>query len=217
MISYDGAKALLDYDPLTGEFTHKYTARNAKKGEKAGYVHAHGYLILSLNGKEAYAHRVAWLLHYGTPPVAFLEHIDGDRLNNRISNLRPADHYVNNGNAVSHRQGKPAGIKEIKGRFYARITVKGQTCSLGVFSSLVEAEKAREDALKNPEKILENFYEKHQEDSTVKGVFFCNTTRMWVFREREKQKILFSRSFPTKSTAEHFALSYTYKSIDLNF
>jgi hypothetical protein len=54
----------------------------------SGSVDAYGYLIIKFNGLHYKAHRLAWLYHFGTMPEGVIDHINGDKQDNRISNLR---------------------------------------------------------------------------------------------------------------------------------
>ena len=73
------------------------TSSNAPAGGVAGYVHATGYRKIQINGKRYYAHRLVFLMHHGYLPQ-FIDHIDNNRSNNRIENLRPATRGENQWN-----------------------------------------------------------------------------------------------------------------------
>lgn len=102
-------------NPLTGELTWKARARHhfktdwsAKRWNKiyanqpAFTRNLNGYRSGSIHGATLLAHRVIWAMHYGKWPTKFLDHQDGNRSNNAISNLREADHQTNGQNqAVS--------------------------------------------------------------------------------------------------------------------
>ena len=58
-----------------------------------GSLDKDGYLILKIKGKQLKAHRVAWLLNYGEFPEYELDHINRNRLDNRIENLRESNRF----------------------------------------------------------------------------------------------------------------------------
>ena len=83
-------KSILDYDLDTGIFTWKINkAKRTKIGDIAGWSY-NGYREIEINDKKYKAHRLAWLYVYGEMPNKLIDHIDGNRSNNKISNLREA-------------------------------------------------------------------------------------------------------------------------------
>lgn len=82
----------LSYDAKTGEITRK----GKRKGN--GTVNRDGYLVYKVCGESFLAHRLAWFLYYGKFPDVELDHINRDRKDNRICNLRLADRYLNSQN-----------------------------------------------------------------------------------------------------------------------
>lgn len=60
-----------------------------------GSIDKYGYLILKIKGRQFKAHRVAWFLYYGKFPEKMIDHINRDKMDNRIKNLRDVDASVN--------------------------------------------------------------------------------------------------------------------------
>ncbi|MBD1229107.1 HNH endonuclease [Xenorhabdus griffiniae] len=98
-----------------------------------------------------YIHRLAWLLYYGRWPSEFIDHINGDKSDNRIVNLREASNTENSWNSKM-RKNNSSGIKGVcwcksKKKWVARIRIDGKRKTLGYFSNIDEArlimEKAR--------------------------------------------------------------------------
>lgn len=109
-------QAAFSYDPETGALTWRVTLQNrAPAGSPAGCPNGRGYLRVKLNGLNLKAHRVAWYLHHGADPGLFLvDHIDRNRSNNRICNLRLVDHKGNRAN--SSQPTRPVQITYPDGR-----------------------------------------------------------------------------------------------------
>jgi len=90
MITQERLKELYFHCPKSGEFIRKKTRASAKKGSSAGWVNYYGYIEMSVDMKRYYAHRLAWLYHYGEfPEKGFVvHHINSDGGDNRIENLQ---------------------------------------------------------------------------------------------------------------------------------
>lgn len=87
MLTVERLRELLDYDPETGVFRWKEPRRKCRVGEVAGSLRKDGYVKIQVDGRFYQAHRLAWLCVYGVWPSA-IDHIDGNRANNAIANLR---------------------------------------------------------------------------------------------------------------------------------
>lgn len=112
---------LLHYEPQTGRFIRKLrTSNRIKVGDVAGCVNPEGYIQISLDGQSFLAHRLAWLYEHKEWPDDLIDHVNGDKKDNRITNLRQASNAQNMHNAPYGRKSK-TGIKGI----HRWSTVKG--------------------------------------------------------------------------------------------
>lgn len=143
---------VFDYDPKTGLLIWKVrTSNRVCFGRPAGNKNAYGYLATAIDGSRQMVHRLVWVHVHGVWPRAFLDHINGDRSDNRIENLREATPEQNAWNSRSHVDSL-IGVKGINvhnGRrkpFQARIYRRGSMQSLGYYETLAEAKAAYEAA-----------------------------------------------------------------------
>jgi YHS domain-containing protein len=132
------------YDPETGVFSRK------SRKNSHGSVDVYGYLILKIKGKQYKAHRMAWLYVHGELPNGCIDHINRDKLDNRIVNLRCVSQAENTRNSTI-KTNINTGYKGVhidrtvgtKKRFATK--VKGKTYR---FYSALEAHKFRLEKLK---------------------------------------------------------------------
>lgn len=111
-VSLDRAEELLSYDPSTGFVTRlKTVASRARAGQRAGSLNFQGYVVLQVDGKKFMLHRIIWLLAYGEWPDGEVDHINGDRSDNRLENLRLASRAENGRNM--RPRGGTAGLKGV--------------------------------------------------------------------------------------------------------
>lgn len=147
---------LLEYQPLTGLFIWRRSnkfAKHVKAGMVAGHVHKDGYTRINVVGRQRKAHRLAWLFTYGEWPIGQVDHKNGAKSDNRISNLRDTDNRGNGSNKQHHRDGKPVGVgfQKNTGMWRARIKIDGKERFLGDFTDMSAAALAYQLALKDLE------------------------------------------------------------------
>jgi hypothetical protein len=137
----DLLKEFFFYDKETGLFTRlKTTSKVAKRGSIAGGITKVGYSIISVGKNRHYAHRLAWLYETGSFPAKQLDHINENKSDNRICNLREATASQNSCNISSRRNN--IGVKGVTltsgGKFHAQI-MKESVLYQGTFDTLEEA------------------------------------------------------------------------------
>lgn len=137
-------RAFLHYDPDTGVFTRKIsTSPNAMAGRIAGGRDAHGYINISIRNVGYKAHRLAWLYVHGTWPEQEIDHINGVKNDNRISNLRDVARRENGRNHVRvtarNKSSGVLGVTPHKTRWRAAVTVGKRRFHVGVFDTKEDA------------------------------------------------------------------------------
>lgn len=152
MLTQERLKQLVSYNPETGIFIRKISlAHNAKVGAVAGNKNSQrGYLEFSIDCKTYTCHRLAWLYIFGEFPKGQIDHINHNKTDNRIKNLRsvfPSENQknrtLNKNNLYGH-----SGIRKVKNKWVCQITVKRKTIYLGAFDSLLDASNCRKQAEK---------------------------------------------------------------------
>ncbi|MGK6313729.1 HNH endonuclease signature motif containing protein [Neorhizobium sp. DT-125] len=139
-------REVVHYDPSTGIFTRIEAGPRSPAGSEPGYLRGDGYRAIRIDSVKYLAHRLAWLYVFGEWPGEWLDHIDRDRGNNRIANLRDVSPRENNFNLPS-RPGSSSrfvGVKfrKDRNRWTARISVNGKQINLGCFATEEEANAA---------------------------------------------------------------------------
>ena len=121
-ISQDELKKIIHYNHITGDIK-RLDRRNSN-----GSIDKYGYLILKIKGVQYKAHRLAWLYVYGEFPNNVIDHINGDKLDNSIINLRDVSQKENSRNRIG-RVNPETGVvgvyvdktKGLKKKFATRI------------------------------------------------------------------------------------------------
>ena len=143
-ISYEEACENLLYEPDTGVFRWKKDSGwDAKAGAQAGSVHRSGYRRIGVCGALVYAHRLAWLMHHGKPPADQIDHINGNRDDNRIANLRDANAQINSQNHVVTKAQRSSLVGVMSdganGLWAAQVRFKGTVVRAGGFKTIEAA------------------------------------------------------------------------------
>ena len=145
MITQEELKSQLNYDEVTGIFTWKIKNSNRIKiGDIAGSINNKGYTIITINKKHFVAHRLAWLYVYNYIPSKDIDHINGNRADNRINNLREATRSENSFNSKISKNNK-SGLKGISWHKTAKkwevcLRFNGVKKYLGIFDNIELAE-----------------------------------------------------------------------------
>jgi len=150
LITLEEAQNLLHYDPEKGALTWRvFRGSRAKAGDLAGTA-ANGYLRVRVGDSLYYVHRLAWFIYYGKWPENQIDHINGNRIDNRIENLREANHSINGKNTEIHRNNTTghSGVTWNKKRrkYVAQIKVNYKVIYLGYYTDIDGAVAARKQA-----------------------------------------------------------------------
>jgi len=147
-VSVDELRRRLIYDSATGGLTWRIRVGTVVAGSEAGHIDRYGYRRLRINRVVLLAHRVVWALHFGKWPKDEIDHIDGNRANNHISNLRQATTAENAQNRKVHRNNTSGfpGVSRSGGMWIARIRTPGERHCLGVFETPEAAYQSYLDA-----------------------------------------------------------------------
>lgn len=152
-------RQLLRYDPQTGKLfwlpradgprALQWNARYAGQ-EAFTCVSKYGYHCGGILRKTYQAHRVAWVIYYGSEPYGEIDHMNGNRSDNRIQNLRDVSHAINARNRVKSTK-NTSGVMGVTycrkdRKWAARIRIRGSEVFLGNFDTKKEAVQARKKA-----------------------------------------------------------------------
>lgn len=146
ILTQERLKEVLDYLPETGDFVWKVRSTKADIGDVAGSVGPLGYRIMSVDGYRCLAHRLAWFYMTGAWPKKHVDHINGNKDDNRIANLRDVSVSDNAHNTKRLRSTNTSGFPGVypkRSMFLSRITVRNRIMHLGHFATIAQARIAR--------------------------------------------------------------------------
>ena len=147
LISATELRALLNYNPTTGVFTWATSAGGVLPGSIAGNKNSNGYMVVGLGGVKYRQHRLAWLHTYGEWPIGMIDHVNGDRTDNRISNLRDVSRTINMQNRRAASIASASGVLGVYfsrkcGGYMASVTTGGKKKRRGPYASIERAAAA---------------------------------------------------------------------------
>jgi hypothetical protein len=150
-IDVNRLREVLDYDPDSGKFTWRISIGKGKVENEAGRLNKRGYRVIGFDNTQYLAHRLAWSWYYGEDPADLqIDHIDKDKSNNEINNLRLASSSQNKRNTniwcnnTSGTIGVSFDIRDKKWR--VTIQINGERIQVGRFIHKADAINARLEA-----------------------------------------------------------------------
>lgn len=147
-ISFEKVHELFDYDAATGELVRRCNVRGLglnRKGDRPKHKGPNGYAAIGADVKKYLYHRLVWFWHHNEWPEV-IDHVDGDKENNRIENLRACTQSDNRCNSQLHAASE-SGFKGVSrhsptGKWRARCGLHKVQHNLGVFDTREEAAAA---------------------------------------------------------------------------
>lgn len=151
-------RSRVSYDPETGKFTwlHSDKMRPCWNSRFVGKnainaPHSNGYLFGAISDKKVFAHRAAWAIIHGEwPDEGEIDHINHDKTDNRVKNLRLVNRKENSKNLSKSSKNKSGVTGVFKhsqtGIWQAQIRVNGKSVHLGSFEVFEDAVNARKNA-----------------------------------------------------------------------
>jgi len=146
--SIERLRELFAYEPDTGVITRLVAAGRSRSMSTVGAICDTGYLVVKVDGKKLKAHRLAWALYHGSWPKNHIDHINGVKTDNRLSNLRDVTVAQNLQNQrrpqVSNKSCEFLGVSldKRKNLWVAQIQVNRKGIYIGRFKTAEEAHAA---------------------------------------------------------------------------
>ena len=151
-LDYETAIKYFKYDAYLGELSWRVDRGRIRANSVISSKGGAGYVKVMLNKKTYLAHRIAWLMTTGVMPNGYIDHINGNRDDNRFSNLRVVDRATNSKNRKmgSNNTSGVTGVSWYKRhkKWVAQTAVNGKMKHLGYFDNVKDAERAINEARK---------------------------------------------------------------------
>lgn len=156
MLTQAEVREMFSYDSNTGYLIRKKWVHGCREnivGNMAGGLNARGYLRISIRKKRYYSHRLVWLYVHGALPEHDLDHINGNKSDNRIDNLRYCTQAENQQNRTGLQKNNTSGHPGVywydpNHKWSGKICIKRKIIHLGYFDTIEEAIAARKAAKK---------------------------------------------------------------------
>lgn len=138
----------IQYHPETGAFTWRVSAPGIKAGATAGATTRAGYRVIKVGRVQYRANRLAWFLSFGVWPAGEVDHINGDKLDNRLANLRDVDRATNSQNQKrAHRDNRSTGLLGVTwnkqhGKYQSKLQARKRRIHVGYFDDPIVAHQA---------------------------------------------------------------------------
>jgi len=143
-------RELFKYSVISGKLVRKINvSSNAKAGDIIESVtNTDGYVYVGIDGYTYAAHRIIWLYVHGTFPKGQIDHINHNRTDNRIENLRVVTNRENHQNrAIKNKSGHTGvTLDDKKNRWKSQVSILGKTRCIGTYKTVEEAICARKAA-----------------------------------------------------------------------
>lgn len=149
MLTAERLREVAIYEHDTGLFRWTTPRRRVKVGSVAGTLSKRGYIDICIDVQVYKAHRLAWLYTYGEWPKALIDHVNGDKADNRLANLRPATKSQNGAHRTRMEPRNTSGHRNVRWlprmrKWEVRFKHMGQPIMGGYYAELSEALIARD-------------------------------------------------------------------------
>lgn len=138
-VSPERLKALISYDAGTGVFSWIVSPRFSVDVGRVCHPSKNGYVYIRIDDRSYFAHRLAWFYVYGHWPIGTIDHINGNRSDNRLENLRDVSSRANTQNRRSPSKSNSTGFLgvtangSIANPYRAQITFGNKVIYIGIF------------------------------------------------------------------------------------